>query len=283
MLLKNLKTKIYNYAVENLYGTGIGRYFPFNAAYHVYFEKVAKKTTKTFRCDDRKFKLKLNPKFNSHRNLIMKDVYEEKITQKIQEEVNKKDIFIDIGAHIGYYSILASTLGFKKVLAFEPVPENFHYLRKNINLNNKKKIIPKKIGLGSKNKLKRFYHNLESTAKSSILDINKKDTKNLIKIQIKRGDNIIEAKPNFIKIDVEGYELEVIKGLQNIIKESLPKIIFEFNPHYYKDHFDSHYIQKNLFLMDDLGYTFFTIEQDKKLTLKQLSKLKKQHNIYAKP
>ncbi len=71
-------------------------------------------------------------------NLSINGVYGELDTQIIREQIKEGDIVIDVGANIGYYTLIFAQLVGKtgKVFAFEPEPKNFEILKKNIEINN---------------------------------------------------------------------------------------------------------------------------------------------------
>lgn len=130
----------------------------------------------------------------------------------------------DIGAHSGFYTLLFSRLtghsGF--VYAFEPLPINLSYLKKHIELNNitNVEIIPCAVSEKSGISYLRFFNDT-FTAKI--------DSQEGIKVKLVSIDEEINKgnilPPNIIKIDVEGHELSVLKGMFNTIKIYKP-IIF---------------------------------------------------------
>src|SRR2546422_5286600 len=70
-------------------------------------------------------------------NLSVDGIYEPLVTELIQNEVKTGDVVLDIGAHIGYYTLMFAELvgPHGKVFAFEPVPSNFALLQKNVQFN----------------------------------------------------------------------------------------------------------------------------------------------------
>ena len=157
--------------------------------------------------------------------------YEEETSDILIDNLKKDDTFIDVGANNGYFSLLASTLVGKKgrVFAFEPNPRAINKLKKSIKLNKFKNIKAFNIALGSRNTIKKLYLSTIEDGLNSF--VNKQDTKGFIKSQIKKLDSLnIKNKIDFIKIDVEGYELDVLKGSKRVLMYNNPIIIFEYNP-----------------------------------------------------
>lgn len=137
--------------------------------------------------------------------------------------LNENDQFIDIGANIGTYSILASKLTNCLSIAFEPSLNNFNILSANISLNNlKDKIKLYNIALGSKNEMQTIGFKGELTYITSNKDLS------LQNVNVKQLDTILDYA-NLIKIDVEGYEENVLKGAIKILKNKKTNaLIVEF-------------------------------------------------------
>jgi FkbM family methyltransferase len=135
-----------------------------------------------------------------------------------------ENVFIDVGANAGVYSVLASKVLGSKSIAFEPINETFERLIDNININRiseKVKTINK--GVGSKPGELYFTNNHDTTNKVS--NINEENTSKVsITTLDKEIDTEIEASL-FLKIDVEGFEMEVLKGARELLKSGKVSII----------------------------------------------------------
>ena len=134
---------------------------------------------------------------------------------------NSGEIVVDVGAHIGLYSLIAAKkVGPSgKVIAIEPDPENFRILRKNIVLNQSMNIDALECAAYSaKERLKLFLPELEQgrTIFNTVMQDRGKTSVSFLEVEANTLDNILESKNikevNWIKIDVEGAELEVLKG-----------------------------------------------------------------------
>lgn len=162
-----------------------------------------------------------------------------KIFSKI---ICESEVFIDIGANIGYYSILAAKLNSKiKVLAFEPSPGAFCFLSENIRLNHLKNIIPYKLALtNSEGKLTFYQHNNPKVkdlneqlggSSSLILDEENKDQFQSIEVNATTLNQFVVRnqikKIDIIKIDTEATEHLVIEGGSEILEKIKPIIICE--------------------------------------------------------
>jgi FkbM family methyltransferase len=138
------------------------------------------------------------------------------------------DVLVDVGANVGVYSILAGGCG-AKVIAIEPVPSSFDSLEDNIYLNRlEKRISALNIGLASKSGTLRFTTGYGSTNHV----VANGEGNPSIDMPVKRLDDLLREGPipTVIKIDVEGYEIEVIAGAQNVLTQNkVMAVIMELN------------------------------------------------------
>ncbi len=150
--------------------------------------------------------------------------FEENETKIIKTLVPHFECFIDIGAHIGYYSCLIKQLNPKiAIIAFEPYSENIRSLEKNLKINNAKAIIHP-VGLGIKKENLILYGN---DASASIIEkVYRQIPKKKTSVDIDKLDNYSGEIPTgssvFIKIDVEGNEFFILKGSNQFIKNIRP-------------------------------------------------------------
>ena len=180
----------------------------------------------------KKIFLKINIKDPIDKEIFFKNSYEEKQIQFLSNNIKnyKKAIFIDIGANKGIYSLLlAKEFGKLKTYSFEPVTKTFNEFVYNINLNNLKQNIKTfNFGIsntyGSKRMIALKRKNYIQSGGYSFNINNKKIYKdNIIEYyKTKIGDRTIKFKKKnlFIKIDVEGYEEKVLKGLNKVMKNN---------------------------------------------------------------
>ena len=144
--------------------------------------------------------------------------------------IKKGDTVLDIGANIGFHSLLFSRLVGEKgmVYAFEPFPENFALLKKNIEINNIKNMKPIQKAVSDKEGTERLYVDKYSNASHSFYT---PDAKEFMEVETIKLDGF-EIKTDFIKIDVEGAERKVLKGMIKLIERNPNlKMMIEFVPH----------------------------------------------------
>jgi FkbM family methyltransferase len=141
------------------------------------------------------------------------------------------DIVVDIGAHMGRYTIISSkrvgTNG--KVVAIEAHPGNFEMLNRNIKLNQLTNVIPLNYAVYSKEtKIKLYVPGEESgyTVYNTIMSNRTGNEDKFVEVNANTLDYLLqlnqirEEEVNWIKIDVEGAEFEVLKGAANVLSKS---------------------------------------------------------------
>ena len=146
--------------------------------------------------------------------------YEKKIL--FESTVSKSSVVYDIGAHVGFYTLLAQILvGDGKVIAFEPVPRNLKYLKKHLEINNCTNVIVIETAVSDKSGISHFNEGPDSSMGHLSEDGNL--TVNTVSIDKLVGSGEIPA-PDHIKIDVEGAELFVLKGAKSTLSNYSPEI-----------------------------------------------------------
>ena len=161
--------------------------------------------------------------------------YEELEAKIMEEKIEMGNIVVDVGANIGLHTLnMARIVGNTgQVFAFEPDPSNFEILKKNVKINNYKNIILEQKAVGDKHGRATLYQS-DHPGKHRIFP-QTEQAKSQVQVELTNLDNYFDSdmidKINFIKIDVEGLEFSVLKGMKNILKNSKKiKILFEFMP-----------------------------------------------------
>lgn len=142
--------------------------------------------------------------------------------------LRKEDTFLDIGANVGSYTLLASGYVGANSIAFEPVPVTFNILSKNITLNQlSSKVVLLNIALGNKKGQLKFSSNLDAV--NHVIAENEIEHET-ISVEVSTLNEFEGYKPSLLKIDVEGFETDVIKGGHDLLKSNQTKaIIIELN------------------------------------------------------
>jgi FkbM family methyltransferase len=168
--------------------------------------------------------------------LLIENNFEPLLKKFLMSYFNGLDIIaIDVGANNGYLSIPLARIA-RKVYSFEPNPKCFHKLKRNIELNGlEDRIEAHELAISNLNGFQNFYiqqsidgDNLMNSGLSSLIR-RPQYLKNTIKVEVKTLDSIIPEKEivHLVKIDVEGSEIDVLKGSQKIVENSSPIIIWE--------------------------------------------------------
>jgi len=217
------------------------------------FLKIIHKTIFTIKFKNLFFQININDPIDQQ--IFFRNNYENEQINYLIKKIKKfkAKVFLDIGCNSGLYSlIIAKNFPKLKVLSFEPVEQTFLKFKKNIKLNNKiKNIKTYNFGLSSQNgKLPMKALIKDHYIQQGGFGVLRKNEKNLYKSNkihissayFKKGDNIIHFKNKIIacKIDVEGHELNVLKGMVKILKKN--KLILQI------EIFDSEYKKVNSFL-----------------------------------
>lgn len=191
--------------------------------------------------------------------------------------LREEDLFVDIGANIGSYTILASAEIGAKSIAIEPIPTTFKALEDNIQINRlSSKVKSLNIGLSSKIGNLKFTKSMDSVnhvATNTDIDI--------IDVYTDTLDNILisEISPIILKIDVEGFETEVLLGAKNTLKDNnLKAIIIELNGSGERYGYDESKIHEMLI---DYGFRIYSYDPlTKKLSI--ATEIGKLNTIYLR-
>lgn len=155
---------------------------------------------------------------------FIKGTYEPKNVEAIQKTVRKDDVAYDVGAHVGYFSVLMGDIVGEdgKVIAFEPRGLNLAYLQKHVAVNKCEniEIVSKAVGDHT------GHAKLETRTGSGTGYISETGDED---VEITSIDQLVESgalpPPTFLKIDVEGGEMAVLRGAKNVIGKQRPRMI----------------------------------------------------------
>jgi FkbM family methyltransferase len=143
--------------------------------------------------------------------------------------LRKNDVFVDVGANIGSYTVLAEGVVGAKCLSIEPVPTTFSYLMDNINLNEiGENVRALNLGIGHKNEVLSFTTTLDT---ENHVATTRDGNNDMVDVPVRKLDDIVGPyEPLCIRIDVEGFETVVLTGANDVLsKEALLAVILELN------------------------------------------------------
>jgi FkbM family methyltransferase len=164
------------------------------------------------------------------------DAYEPETTQLVQNVIKPGMTFIDVGAHVGYYSLLAARqVGSEgKVYSFEPEPINYSLLVKNVELNGYKNVTTISQAVSSAKGSTTLFVSALDSGRNSVFHHGLPESGS-VEVATTSLDAFLDKhgwpKIDLIKIDVEGAELNVLAGMTELLRKSENlKLILEFNP-----------------------------------------------------
>lgn len=153
--------------------------------------------------------------------LGIQEVYK---TDAFVSNFKKGDTFYDIGAHVGYFSAIAASInnGSGEIFAFEPRPMNIKFFRKHMQVNRFLNVRLFEAAVGDCEKEVGFDPG-HGSATGHVCSDGKIKVRQLWIDQMIR-DGLISS-PDFVKIDVEGAEMDVLRGLKDVISDRRPKML----------------------------------------------------------
>lgn len=163
------------------------------------------------------------------RELFFTGVHEPESTRQLKEELRPGMNILEIGANIGYYSLIEVKIIGETghIIAFEPSEENIKTLRLNVALNNfQSNIETHQMAVGSENGQAKFY----CTNKGNTSSLYNRETEgsivttDVIMVDVVSIDSFFKNRRDRIdlfRMDVEGYEYEIIKGMQNFLSSEI--------------------------------------------------------------
>ena len=156
-------------------------------------------------------------------------VYEYEKQQLIARAVQPNTVFYDVGANVGFYTLLGSRLvGAGKVFAFEPLAKNLEYLNRHLVLNHIQNVEVLDVAVSDENGAACF----EVEVTGSMGHLSHGGT---VKVQTATLDSLLEQgrilPPDYIKMDIEGAELAALRGAQRCIERYRPQIFLATHGH----------------------------------------------------
>nr|WP_217900426.1 FkbM family methyltransferase [Halorubrum sp. Ea1] len=158
---------------------------------------------------------------------------ESSVVEDLLNKLDSDDIFYDIGANVGTYTCFAAAeLGPGRMVAFEPEPENADHLRENLELNDLDAEIIQ-IALSDTDGTIDLALTGDEAGEGEHA-IATGNTERTLEVDTARGDSLLEdrelPKPTVLKIDVEGAELSVLRGLRETLRQNCRLVYVEVHP-----------------------------------------------------
>lgn len=177
----------------------------------------------------------LNPKDDGISRELLLNQNREELSQVMLKEIRPDETVVDIGANIGYYALKEARIVAERghLFAIEPVKENIYWLKKNLEANNYMTARVERLAMGDKDG--EIEMNIcEKSNLHSVLERPDHKTLSKEKVAMMTVDSFSEKygiTPTFLRMDVEGYEYEIMQGATKTLQNSKNlKMMIEFHP-----------------------------------------------------
>jgi len=180
------------------------------------------------------YQMKIIPKDQGiSKEVLVFKTHEPLTTSLVNREIKSGMICIEVGSNIGYYALLESKLVGNNgiVIAIEPSPLNFEYLKYNLSLNNASNVRPFNVAIGDLDTQVNFLiSDLSNWCK--IIDITPSNSNgNVITVPLVKLDTFVSQNSlpsiDLIRMDIEGYEYNAYNGMVNTIERFKPDLLIE--------------------------------------------------------
>ena len=177
-------------------------------------------------------KIKLNINDWIQQNIFFLGSYEDAELKVLSNHLKPDSVFIDIGANFGLYSLIASQHISEEgtIISFEPFPENYKSLCTNLSLNNLRRIKAENKAVGSQTGTLKLYYNSKENNLGMVSSI-KTQNSDFVTVNMTCLDYYLKKeslkKITFVKIDVEGFEYDVLQGMKQTLQQYSPIILIE--------------------------------------------------------
>lgn len=198
--------------------------------------------------------------------LILSGKWEDFETEIFSQYIHPGDIVVDIGAHIGWYTLIAAKLVGKtgKVYSFEPDTTNFNLLTKNVQANGYHNVVLIKKAVSNKTDSAQLFINNENTGDHRIFDTDK--NRRSVTIETITLDDYfrnITEQIDLIKMDIQGWEMQALQGARRVVTTNKHlKLITELQPSYI--HLSGQKPREYLALLRKHGFKLYQIDEFKR-------------------
>jgi FkbM family methyltransferase len=222
------------------------------------------------------FRMHLDPVYAAHRLIYFTGEYEPVVSRLVASTIGRGWRFIDVGANVGFYSLLGATLA-DEVVSIEPNPATREQLARNIELNDMDRINVLPIALADTDGALTLYQQGIDSGGANLLRRPLSMAREY-RVDVRRGDDVIPptSLPNtFLKLDTEGYEHQVARGCEKLLRDHRCVVLSEVTDQWLRQsgtsagaYFD---------FMRGLGYTPYLVDHPRTAlrTRPQLTRLER--------
>jgi len=170
------------------------------------------------------------------RRIREEGIWEPYETSLVLGALQPGDVFLDVGANIGYFPVIAASRVGRhgKILAFEPDPDNYRLLSRNLELNDCREVVTAfEAGLADENAAGQLFLSEDNAGDHQIFATH--GARRSLPVALYNGSDFLRERLHrldLVKVDVQGAEYAVMAGLLPLLRElpSLPRIILELTP-----------------------------------------------------
>lgn len=219
--------------VRPFIGKGLGRFPLLAKAYTFLYSRLKPRGIALVEVEGSKMYIDVSQiPLSAH--LFMAGAYEQDTTALFKRIAKEGMVIVDIGANIGYYTLLAARLVGKrgKVFAFEPDPDNYALLLRNIEANGYQNVVPVNKAVSDNSEPAKLFLDPQNRGTHRLWDSH--DERQYIEVEVTTLDEFfrsLDISIDIIKMDIEGCEPRALAGMNNLIMRNPNlRIISEFWP-----------------------------------------------------
>lgn len=216
--------KLFGKVASPFIGRGLGQVKPLLWAYRIVARNLMGEQDKTVDIHGFKIRCRIEKGRDVDgiaQNLIFKHEYEPCATDAFKKVVKEGMKVVDVGANIGYYSLLAAKLVGKQgyVWAFEPEPVNYAELLGNIALNDLHNVKAERKAVSNYSGKGKLYLSSDESGAHSLIRCRPKN-KETVEVQTVMLDDLFNGRVDVLKTDTEGNDLRVLQGAESLLKRN---------------------------------------------------------------
>lgn len=185
--------------------------------------------------------MQLNMRDLVQQTILLEGAWDPALSKFIEATLSPGDVFVDVGAHVGYFTLLAArrVAASGAVLSIEPNPFAFEQLERNVQRSQLRNVFVEHTACGESRAVVPLYLHAESNSSMASLFSGKASSAGAVEVPCMTLDHLCEARRlqrvTLVKIDVEGAELFVLRGMKGVMKQMRPVIVIELHPNLLED------------------------------------------------
>ncbi len=170
---------------------------------------------------------------------------------------------VDVGAMIGYYTLIcARRVGSRgRVFAFEPDPDNFEILRRNIKINGLSNVVSEQFAASDRSGPSQLYRSWDNNGDHRSFDVG--DGRKVVEVQAIELDEYFRERADLVdlvKLDVQGHEWAVVRGMSSLLKRNEQVLVMtEYSPLLLTQSGFGH--EEYLRLLTGMGFALYEIDE----------------------